>query len=233
MPNRVPCNLLTLTDLGRPYGPLPDGRVMDSKEPPKPHTVEMAYHHVVPKLLLSTLWRDTVTPDKKTGDDVMGKSQKFMESLKGNVKFYTEIWKGSGGEMDLRDLPSLETLVGQIGNAAIKHDAGERSPRGWDDFWRIFLWLPANLFVGPKDRSDDPGPLFDEKADNIVEANRFAALRKINDKILAFRKSCADPVAAEEAWDAMEVISPFGTVTHFDSDQWGWDETVNKPLIKG
>lgn len=51
---------------------------------------------------------------------------------------------------------------------------------------RFFVWFPANIFIGPADRSDDPGDDFEINAKYVIGNESYYILKQINDLMVSY-----------------------------------------------
>lgn len=71
---------------------------------------------------------------------------------------------------------------------------------------RMFVWFPPNIFIGPTDRSDDPGNEFEIDSKYVIGCRRYENLTNINDLMVTFLKKYEvikpDVTNPNHEWDA-------------------------------
>ncbi|WP_353652294.1 DUF4157 domain-containing protein [Streptomyces sp. CB03911] len=87
-----------------------------------------------------------------------------------------------------------------------------------------YFWAPFNLFVGPKDRTWDPGAGFDEWAQYCVKPKQYTDLKAAFDALTKATRAGADAKAVEDAHDALRrVVSNHKKITRptpYAADEW-------------
>ncbi|MCR8576352.1 hypothetical protein [Streptomyces sp. Isolate_219] len=103
----------------------------------------------------------------------------------------------------------VKDLATGIKNKSITHQAGAARPTGWDNFAQVYIWLPGNLFTGPKNRADDPGDQFDAAVRFIIGAGcaQYTTLQTVNGKIGQYAKDRKKTGYAEEAYTSLGTVA--------------------------
>ncbi|MEI5098262.1 hypothetical protein RB200_05880 [Streptomyces sp. PmtG] len=86
-----------------------------------------------------------------------------------------------------KNFETIRGFVEVFKDPGTTHHDDARPPEGLDDFRNFFTWLPRNLFVGPKARSDDPGSGFEVGSKPII-GNAFAQRNKTFHDLNRYRK---------------------------------------------
>ncbi|MFI9722873.1 hypothetical protein ACIHFE_24975 [Streptomyces sp. NPDC052396] len=215
----MPAYNLVMQELSHPY-PAPGNGMVSG------HQVELMYHHIVPKsprVGLIWLW-NAVLEDK-----VLTAADPVLNAIIQNVDKY-------GTTLVPADRQHVKDLATGIKNKTITHQAGAARPDGWDSFAQVYIWLPGNLFTGPKNRADDPGDQFDAAVRFIIGASgaQYTTLQTVNGKIDQYAKDRKKTGYAEEAYAGLGTIArTYFQRTPFTSAQWTWDSGKNKPKVKG
>ncbi|MFB7633555.1 hypothetical protein ACFC0M_21805 [Streptomyces sp. NPDC056149] len=215
----MPAYNLAMQELSHPY-PAPGNGTVSG------HQVELMYHHIVPKspkVGLIWLW-NAVLEDK-----VLAAATPVLNAIIQNVDKY-------GTTLVPTDRQQVKDLATGIKNKTITHQAGAARPTGWDSFAQIYIWLPGNLFTGPRNRADDPGDKFDAAVRFIIGASsaQYKTLETVDAKIAQYAKDRKKTGYAEEAYTNLGTVArTYLTRTPFSSPQWTWDSGKNKPKVKG
>ncbi|MDA3642459.1 hypothetical protein LZ318_21165 [Saccharopolyspora indica] len=145
---------LTYTSKERPAAPfaaVPNYKKDLSGPAQPPNTgVPMTRHHIIPYSTLKNYW-NALLAQGRFGDLrlVLGEIARTMGRYRLNFNDAER-----SGVAELARSISTET-----------HDPGATGkPKFYDGLMQVYCWLPGNLFLGPKARSDDPGEGFDRAA---------------------------------------------------------------------
>jgi hypothetical protein len=134
-----------------------------------PDRAGMEYHHIIPHSVLRVFWNTCVARN--------------LEQLRETL--VPELRRSMGAYPLVRPDEATVTLVrtevdgflNQIWMGRYAHDAACPGPPPvpvmMENFRGIYLWLPGNLFVGPRDRDNDPGDGFDSYASRVLERERY------------------------------------------------------------
>ncbi|MCZ1005467.1 hypothetical protein O1L68_00315 [Streptomyces lydicus] len=211
--------------MGSPYGPPGTGDILGHPN------LQLMYHHTVPNSRLKKFWNDTVS------NSVMAsKQQPLLLALERNISAYAGMIHPNG-QLTQGDITAAITLSRKIRQGDVVHDPGaQERPDGWDDFRRIYIWLPGNLFKGPRNRADDPGDAFDSPARPVLGATLFGQLSDINTKIMDYLEHPADGPRAQSAYTALaEVAKSYinRNPRNFNNKYWAWkkDDRKEGPVI--
>ncbi|MFE4973580.1 hypothetical protein ACFRAR_15875 [Kitasatospora sp. NPDC056651] len=175
-------------------------------------SADMARHHVVPYNQLRGLWNG----------DHGEKAGKLLKALMNYLVFY-RVYGGLSLVQD--DIQHVRQLCADIMDGSVTHDSGSQSrPEGWDSFCEVYTWLPGNLFIGPKERTDDPGENFETGARPIFSSAKdlngtlFEKLSLINEKISG--------KMTEEAYGTLAVVASRPRYMEFDEVHWVQDSAA-------
>lgn len=64
--------------------------------------------------------------------------------------------------------------------------SGTRMAPGFDTLEQFYVWLPGNLFIGPNNRSDDPGEGFENHADVVIGSQDFDRLYRTYENMILY-----------------------------------------------
>ncbi|XP_065204570.1 uncharacterized protein LOC135834581 [Planococcus citri] len=145
-------------------------------------TVEVSRHHIVPFNNLSTFYNKLV--QKSEAWKLRSFLTKFDEKF---GQFYRQkaFNEGNRNKYD-STIKNVHKLIQGLYYNKIVYDPSARTPENFDEFQGYYAWLPGNLFIGPKKRSDDPGKEFEKYAKVIVGARRFENLKNVYDLMQAY-----------------------------------------------
>lgn len=153
---------------GRPAFPQKDAANLanypNSINVPATGNVDMTKHHVVP-------W---------------GKLKRFVQEAflaEHNLQLQN-ILKGSANKM-IAQSPLIDGVHMQGSSTLASMTAEIEAPdiinnEDQEAICAALCWTPGNLFIGPSDRSDDPGEQFEANAANAVGDDRYPTLTNLN-----------------------------------------------------
>lgn len=126
--------------------------------------VDMTKHHVVPWRKLKIFVRDAV---------LAGHVPQLQNVLQGSANIMINQSPLIGG-VRMQGASTLASVTNEINAAAIINAEDQEA------VCAALCWTPGNLFIGPSDRSDDPGEQFETNAANAVGAGRYPTLMNLN-----------------------------------------------------
>jgi hypothetical protein len=219
---------------GRPYGSA-GSPVTVSGAPPNldtgnPEESTLSYHHVVSYSNLRNFWNTLVEKG-----DVKGCN--FLSLLWENIyrKHYVDLYSTYGGRLLDGDVEKVAGLVLSIYEGTVCHGDDAERPDEWDDFTRIYSWLPGNLVVGPDGRCDDPDEEFDQPALSIlqdVRERRAEVLSDAEKKIQAYVGGTYDRRLLVPASSALRDVVKYLRAEGYDGKYWVWGERTVKSKVK-
>lgn len=124
------------------------------------YTVPASRHHIIPYNRL----RDFYNRMLEQGD--MLRFRSFFLSLSDNIPHYASAAGLDCGAKGDNFVEAMNLASALAENYA--RPGGVLPPPGLDDFQQFYAWLPGNLFIGPSNRSDDPGEYFETNANYII-----------------------------------------------------------------
>lgn len=168
---------------GRPVAPYP---AMDNYNAEltesgagQEYTVQVSRHHIIPFNVLRAFYNRLVT------ENSLRNASGFLNVYSNNLRFYAGsngIDCNGGVGIDLFNAGNLAQAQG-LGTA---RGNGDTFALGFDTFEQFYTWLPGNLFIGPTNRSDDPGEGFESDAHIVVGAENFDILSRVYNNMLAY-----------------------------------------------
>jgi hypothetical protein len=168
-----------------PFGALPNYNPALTA-PVQTGGVAMSRHHIIPFQHLVGFWNAMLT------NGHFSAAAGLLNVMNQNVGQY-------GTNLVQADLMNLRSLLTAIANGTIDHDPAGPSPDAIDSLAAVYEWLPANLFIGPAGRSDDPGDALDAGAQIVVGGSRaFISWQNAYTAIQAYLRS-PTPVRAQRA----------------------------------
>ncbi|MGX5834623.1 hypothetical protein ACWIJ6_10845 [Aeromonas piscicola] len=142
------------------------------------YPVTVSRHHIIPFNVLRSFYNRLAERNR------FANLGSFFTTYSDNLRFYA-----SGNNIDCGNLGN--DLV-DAGNLALAHRyslaraGGNVMAPGFDTFEQFYAWLPGNLFIGPNERSDDPGEGFENNAHVVVGAAYFDILSRTYQNMLRF-----------------------------------------------
>ncbi len=133
------------------------------------------------------------------------------------------------------DIQHVRELCAEISDGRVVHDSRSDRHDGWDSFCQVYAWLPGNLFIGPRDRVDDPGEKFEKDAGPIFSsagrvaplfvAPLFESLSFISEKISRYLNPASrQPQLAKEAYGQLAKVARRARYINFKECHWKWEK---------
>lgn len=89
-------------------------------------------------------------------------------------------------------------------------------------------WIPWNIFIGPTNRSDDPGNEFEYGAQYIINDYLYEQLDKLYQDLTIYFQGHDANLAGRISMTLWELSELFPNVTAFNISQWIYDPTTRK-----
>lgn len=146
-----------------PYPSLPryNEDLTQSGTNPSQFPVQMSRHHIIPLGSLRAFFNTVAIRGH------FNRLSGFFRVFSDNICPYAE-----RALVDIqRDGPDLQNAANvglAIESRWINHADNARPPEGIDTLHQYFAWMPGNLMIGPNQRNDDPGALFEENSNAII-----------------------------------------------------------------
>lgn len=219
-----PYNLHCEGRMGHPFRP-PGGAVISDKP------LNLTYHHIVPYSKLIDFWNRLVG----RGDI---KNCEFLPPIWDMIKkgAYVDILhvaeRALPGARE-RDLEAVRELAMKIYKGEVFHDQRGGRHGAWDNLMTVYGWLPGNIFVGPTERSDDPGDSLDEAAFRIMGARqvRRRIVSAANSEILSYTEGPPGR-KSKSASEALGKVVRYARIQDFDGRGWEWNEDKTRLRAK-
>ncbi|MEU5974904.1 hypothetical protein [Streptomyces sp. NPDC047315] len=219
--------LFITQDPGAPYANVDDVTIGG-------HVVGSAWHHILPKgdfrhdgganlaAGLASLWNTMIL---KNNDARIAKP--VLDAIIRRIGDY-------GTNLTAVDIEQAKTVAKDLRDGKITHP-GSGTPDGWDSFIQVYIWLPGNLFRGPRNRADDPKNGFDTPAQLILpQKDQYNLLYDAYGEITAYLGNPSKTGYAQTAFTKLgKVADTYRTRTEFSAAQWTWDSGKNAPKVKG
>lgn len=122
---------------------------------PQQYPVVVIRHHIIPYNVLADFWNNLVVVGR------LGDGPGLADGLLNAMITALNNYANNVHELDR---VTVRDLLEGMANGSIRHDLNARPPEGLDTLAQIYEWLPGNLFIGPQNRSDDPGDMFETGA---------------------------------------------------------------------
>ncbi|WP_429180362.1 hypothetical protein [Aeromonas salmonicida] len=142
----------------------------------------------------------------------------FFHTYSDNLRYYA-----SGNDIDCRNLGG--DLI-DAANLALAQSIGLASPEGtamapgFDTFEQFYAWLPGNLFIGPSNRSDDPGEGFESDANIVVGAEYFNILSRAHRNMQRFNNGDDNPILLNAITVGLTKIAKRRSMFSLASQDW-------------
>ncbi|NET00773.1 MAG: hypothetical protein F6K62_21770 [Sphaerospermopsis sp. SIO1G2] len=178
-------NLLIGPRPGAPYNALPryNEDLTQTGTDPNKFPVEVTRHHIVPFNQLTTLW---------DGMADRGFLSNSIKPLRDSINSLLSSSNPPNGiNLNSADRTQIIQLLDDILAKKIVHDRNSTfTPPGLDSFRQVYSWIPGNLFIGPSNRSDDPGEGFETNASIVVNnTTNWNKLTNTNTSITTFNNN--------------------------------------------
>lgn len=90
---------------------------------------------------------------------------------------------------------------------------------------RFFAWFPANIFIGPSKRKDDPGEGFETNSSYVIGSDRYEKLYRINDLMISYEKMFGNDDQIKKNQIISEIVGLFKlllpySITPFKMSDW-------------
>ena len=138
--------------------------------------VQMSRHHIIPLNILVAFWNNLILNEQHLGAGMQVAWSSFIIQYR---KFPTY-------DKDVED------LITKIKNQLIVHDPNEQYPGDFDLLKQAWEWFGANLMVGPRVRSDDPGSGFEVHAYVIVGDTQFGYSQNVYNFMRTYNPETTD-----------------------------------------
>jgi len=101
----------------------------------------------------------------------------------------------------------------------MRHDPHGRRHDQIDNLAEVYQWLPGNLFIGPQNRSDDPGAAFETGA-QVVIGGDFNTHVTASQAIQTYLRAPSAVGAAQQAVGNLGQIARMTSVFPLNPDNW-------------
>jgi hypothetical protein len=186
------------------------------------YPVQVNRHHIIPYNRLFEFWNRLVE-NSQLGQGT-GPADGLLRGIIATLRSY-QFGTGNNNIVPA-DRDNIITLLEGMLNGTIRHDPNPdaRPPDEIDNLAAVYQWLPGNLFVGPQNRSDDPGANFEEQAIVVVGIGNFemyaTADQAIQNYLAAPPRSIAATEAAEQAANNLSDVATITDVFPLVKDNW-------------
>ncbi|MCK9926444.1 hypothetical protein MXD62_04545 [Frankia sp. Mgl5] len=217
-PEKYNLNLKGRTN--NPLGGLPSDKISGKK-------VDLMYHHIVPLSKLREFWNKIVESGRT-------ENLEFLLQLHDGITegTYAELLSPVG-KIHKDDALQAAELASKIYNGTVSHDPKAKlRPSPWDDFISVYTWIPGNLFIGPKDRCDDPDNNLDKIASHIIGSDRegrYDKIFKAFTEISKYLDDKSDQASAELASNALREVAACIGVQAYNAKNWTWIDGKSGP----
>lgn len=184
-----------------PYNQLPNYNTrLDASGTGPGYTVQVSRHHIIPYNILRRFYNTVIS---RPGDQLLIRS--FFLTMGDEVQHYAARGGTSCqvGNSDLADAATLSLALSD--NYARQGQAANNPPLGFDTFWQFYTWLPGNLFIGPTNRTDDPGENFEANAAAIVGQSAFQTFQRLYTNMVNYNAAPSDATLRSIASDLTNI----------------------------
>lgn len=147
-------------------------------------TVPVSRHHIIPFNVLRQFYNNVIQNPLH-----MLRIRSFFLSLSTNIPYYAP--SGPYCVNHRSDLEGAMLLSECISHQLIFNGPG-RPPAGVDTLQQFIAWIPGNLFIGPTNRSDDPGNRFEDNSEVVIGTGRFLFMRRLYTNMVQYNLNIAD-----------------------------------------
>lgn len=147
------------------------------------YTVHVTRHHIIPYNVLAQFYNNIFYRSPSDYIQLRG----FFTTFGRNIGNYA----GSSGvncnqALNAAGLAEAMTLADAISYNYVTPGFYEHEPDGIDGFQAFYAWLPGNLFIGPTNRTDDPGDGFEVNAREIVGNENYQILLRLYNNMVDY-----------------------------------------------
>jgi len=182
------------------------------------YPVNLSRHHTITYPVLRDFWNALV----EWGD--LGLAKDFFVTLSTSLMHY-EMKEEGGGGITQADRKAIQGLLKDIRTGNVRHNATAPRPKAMDNLAAIYVWMPNNLFIGPKggggryQRVDDPKSGFEENAQGAVGKYNHEAMKKAYDYMNQYTRSRGEAYASL-ALDELRKIARPSKVHSLKREAW-------------
>ncbi|OMO23505.1 hypothetical protein BH582_23870 [Vibrio sp. 10N.222.47.A9] len=176
------------------------------------YPVTVSRHHIIPFNVLRSFYNRLAELNRFS--NIGG----FFTTYSDNLRFYA-----SGNNVDCGNLGND---IVDAGNLALAHRYAFARPggyvmaQGFDTFEQFYVWLPGNLFIGPNERSDDPGEGFESNANVVVGEAYFHILRRTYQNMVRFNNGDDSPTLLNAISVDLTRIAQRRSISPLNSQDW-------------
>ncbi|HEX3524179.1 MAG TPA: hypothetical protein VHT52_19075 [Stellaceae bacterium] len=169
----------------------------------------MTRHHVIPYNRLVQFW-NTLLVNRQLGRGP-GLANGLLNGMIATLNNY-QFGPSRNNNILPDDRRNIIILLEGMRDGTIRHDEGVVRPDEIDNLAAVYQWLPGNLFIGPQNRSDDPGAAFETGAVVVVGGGNFSMYRRANDAIQTYLGAPGSVDGQNEARQAADNLSDIATI---------------------
>lgn len=176
------------------------------------YPVTVSRHHIIPFNVLRSFYNRLA--ERNRFSNLGG----FFTTYSDNLRFYA-----SGNNIDCGTLGNDLVDAGNLALAhryALARPGGNAMAPGFDTFEQFYTWLPGNLFIGPNERSDDPGEGFESNAHVVVGAAYFDILSRTYQNMVRFNNGDDSPNLLNAISVDLTRIAQRRSVFSLNSQDW-------------
>lgn len=179
------------------------------------YTVPVSRHHIIPFNILRSFYNAVLN------NGHMIYLRGFLYVMQNNMNGYAGV-SGMDCSSNAGSIERAMNIAAAFSYNLI-HPGGDVTPDGLDDFQEFYTWLPGNLFIGPTNRSDDPGDGFEEASFQIIGADAYALMREGYDSMQLYVNS-NDVAALRSAVVYLSKIAQRKNAYQLNSSDWVKDK---------
>ncbi len=189
------------------------------------YTVSVSRHHIIPRLTLSRFYNRVAELHR------LPNLSGFFNSFSNSLSFYA----GSNG-VDCGLLGNDLVDAGNLAQAqafGLARASGSNHALGFDTFEQFYIWLPGNLFIGPRSRSDDPGDDFELNARTIVGEDTYNRLLRAYMNMVKFLQTNDTSLLNSISAD-LTTVSKRQSIYSLQSEHWelkNGEYNIKKPSV--
>jgi hypothetical protein len=178
------------------------------------YPVRVIRHHVIPYNLLVNFW-NTLVAQGQLGQG-SGPADGLLNAMASTLNDYAVT-------MHPTDRANLIALLQGMRDGTIRHAPGGPTHNEIDNLAALYQWLPGNLFIGPQNRSDDPGDAFETGAGVVVGGGNFDRYVTADQAIRTYLNApttVAGANAARQAGSNLGQIASVKSMFALNPDNW-------------
>lgn len=174
--------------------------------------VPVSRHHIIPFNILRDFY------NRVSANNRLRRIGGFLFEFAENI----EVYANRAGLNVQRIGPEIQMAANLSEGQAIgfTRPAGRNTPPEFDTFEQFYAWIPGNLFIGPRNRSDDPENNFERNARVFLTQRDYERLERIYQDMVSYIETNDNGALFRLANDLPQLARRTGV---YDIDPEAWE----------